>query len=105
MRATFGRHGSGVKLARVGHRGEVGVVGPLADVAGGEAGEAGAVLEQAVEMAGGHELRARLAVHVDELREEELDAGVAHVRADRLQVGRQRCRIRSGEGGADLGGG
>ena len=65
--------------ANVGHRGEVGVVGLLADVAGGEAGEAGAVLEQAVEVGGGNELRVRLAVHVHELREQELDVVFADV--------------------------
>ena len=54
----------------------------LADVAGGEAGEARAVGEQVVEMVGGHELGVRLAVHVDELREEELDPAVAGELAD-----------------------
>ena len=37
-------------------------------------GEAGAVVEQHVDPLGGDELRARLAVHVDELREEEVDS-------------------------------
>ena len=40
---------------------------------GGEAGEARAVVEQVVEVRGRDELGARLAVHVDELREQELD--------------------------------
>ena len=52
----------------------------LADVARREAGEAGAVVEQAVEVAGGHELGVGLAVHVDELREEELDPVALHPR-------------------------
>ena len=52
-------------------------------------GEAGAVVEQVVEVAGGHELGVRLAVHVDELREEELDLAVADQLAD--VVGVSRC--------------
>ena len=64
------------QAARIGHRDHVGVVRALADVAGGEPGEPGAVGEQVVEVMGGHELGARLAVHVDELREQELDAAV-----------------------------
>jgi hypothetical protein len=39
-------------------------------------GEAGALGEQVVEVVGGDQLRARLSVHVHELREEELDAVV-----------------------------
>jgi hypothetical protein len=74
--------------ARVRDRGEVVVVGLLAHRAGRVSGEAGAVFEQAVEVAGRHELGARLAVHVHELREQELDP----VRADPLAclVGRGR---------------
>ncbi len=64
------------QAARVGHGDHVGVVGTLADVAGGEPGEAGALGEQVVEVVRGHELGVRLAVHVDELREQELDARV-----------------------------
>ena len=45
----------------------------LADVAGGEAREAGAVGEQRLELLGRDQLRARLRVHVHELREQELD--------------------------------
>ena len=52
-------------------------MGALADVAGGEAREARAVGEQVVEMVRRHELGVGLAVHVDELREEELDPAVA----------------------------
>ena len=76
-RATFGFHGRIVRLAGVGDRDHVGVVRPLADVAGGEAGKPGAVGQQVVDVMGRHELGARLAVHVDELREEELDALLA----------------------------
>src|ERR1019366_1016038 len=68
-----GQHREG---PRIGDRGEVWIVGSLADIAGGEAGEAGPVLQQAVEVMGGHELGARLAVHIDELREQELDAAI-----------------------------
>ena len=50
---------------------------PLSDVAGGEAGETGPVGQQVVDVVCGHELGARLAVHVDELCEEELDALLA----------------------------
>ena len=68
----------------------------LADVAGREAGEAGAVGEQVVEMVGRHELGVRLAVHVDELREEELDLAVAGELAD--LVGALRCDQRLAHG-------
>ena len=64
------------EAARVGHRDDVGIVRALADVARGEPREAGAVVEQVVEVVRRHELCARLAVHVDELREQELDARV-----------------------------
>ena len=50
-----------------------GDAGDLPDRPGGEAGEAGALGEQVVDRLHGHQLGARLAVHVDELREEELD--------------------------------
>ena len=66
-----------------------GEFGVLADVAGGEAGEAGALGQQVVEVRGRDELGVRLAVHVDELREQELDAVGADVLA-RL-VGRLRA--------------
>jgi hypothetical protein len=46
----------------------------LADLPGGEAGEAGAVADQIVPVGGGDQLRARPRVHVDELREVELDS-------------------------------
>ena len=55
------------------HRDQVGVVGRLADVAGREPGEPGPVGEQRLELGGGDQLRVRLRVHVDELREQELD--------------------------------
>ena len=67
---------------RVGHRDHVGAVGPLSDVARGEPGEPGALGQQVVEMMGGDELGARLAVHVDELGEQELDAVVFDDLAD-----------------------
>ena len=63
---------------RVRHRDHVGIVRSLADVAGGEPGEPGAVGQQVVDVVGGDELGARLAVHVDELGEQELDAAVAY---------------------------
>ena len=68
----------------------------LADVACGEAGEAGAVGEQIVEVVRGHELRVGLAMHVDELREEELDLAVAGELAD--LVGALRCDQRLAHG-------
>ncbi len=68
-----GFQGSWMNVPDVGHRDQVGVVGRLADVAGGEPGEPGTVGEQAVELLRGNQLRARLRVHVDELREQELD--------------------------------
>ena len=73
----------------VGHRDQVRVVGRLADVAGGVAGESGAVGEQAVELLRRHQLGARLRVHVDELREQELDPLVGdRARARRRRLGR-----------------
>ena len=62
----------GVRL-RIRDRGDVRRGRGLADRAGGEASKAGAVVEQHVDALGRDELRARLAVHVDELGEEELD--------------------------------
>src|SRR5439155_26615388 len=44
-----------------------------ADLDAIEAGEAGAVMREVVEVPGRDALRARAAVHVDELREEDLD--------------------------------
>ena len=64
------------------HGGEVGMVRLLADRAGGEPGEPGAVRHQPVEQPRGHELRVRLPVHVDELREQELDVVLADVALD-----------------------
>jgi hypothetical protein len=64
----------------------------LADVAGREAREAGALVEHVVEMVRGHELGVRLAVHVDELREQELDAVLTHVRVQLLAAGGHRER-------------
>ena len=58
---------------RVGHGDDVGVIGALADVAGGKAGKPRALAEEVIEVVGGDELGVRLAVHVDELREQELD--------------------------------
>ena len=96
-RATFGFHGRIVRRAGVGDRDHVGIVRPLADVAGGEAGEPGAVGQQVVDVVGRHELGARLAVHVDELREEELDALLADDAADlvggTLGRGGLRCSV------------
>ena len=88
-RATSGFHGSVGQRARVGHRGDVRVVRALADVAGGEAGEPGAVGEQVVEVPDRHELGVRLAVHVDELGEEELDAQPVELGAELVRGGRR----------------
>ena len=62
------------EAAEVRHRGDVRVARHLADLAGREAREPGAVVDEVVEVRGRDELRARAAVHVDELGEEELDA-------------------------------
>ena len=67
---------------RVGHRDHVRAVGSLPEVARGEPGEPGALGQQVVEMMGGDELGARLAVHIDELGEQELDAVVGDDPAD-----------------------
>ena len=58
----------------VGEHREVGVGRALADVTGGEAREARAAVHQHVQARPRYRLRARLAVHVDEHRQEELDA-------------------------------
>jgi hypothetical protein len=59
--------------ARIRDRDHVRVVRPLADVAGRKAREPGPFAQQVVEVVGRHELGARFRVHVDELREQELD--------------------------------
>jgi hypothetical protein len=74
------------------HGGEVRVVRELADGAGGEPREACALLHQSVEVPRRDELRVRLPVHVDELREQELDVVLCDVALDVLRRGR------SGEG-------
>ncbi len=61
---------------RIGDRDYVGIVRSLTDVPRREAREARAVVEQVVEVVRRHELRIGLAVHVDELGEQELDATV-----------------------------
>jgi hypothetical protein len=66
----------------VGHRREVGVVGELADGPRREPREARPVLHQPVEVPRRDELRVRLAVHVDELREQEFDVVVRDVARD-----------------------
>ncbi len=75
--------------ADVRHRRHVRVVRLLADRAGGEAREARALAEQAVQVRGRYELGARLAVHVDELREQELDVVLADVALDVLAGARR----------------
>ena len=78
----------------VGDGRKVWIVGPLADLAGGETGKSGAVLHQAVEVRGGHELGVRLAVHVHELGEQELDVVGVDVLAnvvERLRCGEWLC--------------
>src|SRR5207237_895255 len=66
-------------------RGDVRVARHLADLAGGQPRDAGALVREVVEMGGGDELRARASVHVDELREEELDSAILGDLADFLQ--------------------
>ncbi len=84
------------RVAReVGDRRDVRVAGDLSDLAGGEAGEPRALLEQAVERlprADRDELRARPGVHVDELREDELDPALLHVLPDGV---RARCHAKA----------
>ena len=90
------------EAVEVGDRRDVRVARQLADLAGGEAGEARALGDEVVEVRGGHELRARTAVHVDELREEELDPALLDDLPDRLEprIRRHRhipllcCRVR-----------
>ena len=71
---------------RVGDRDHVRIVRALADVAGGEPGEAGALGEQVVDVVRRDELRARLAVHVDELSEQKLDLPLADDSPDVIGV-------------------
>ena len=82
---------------------DVGIARHLADLARGEAGKARAVSEEPVEClarADRHELRARPCVHVDELREHELDATRLHVLPDRVG----RCSSSHGGSSSDFGG-
>ncbi len=75
----------GCVARQIGDRGDVGVARSLPDLTGGEAREAGPVLEHSVERLARvdrHELRARPRVHVDELREHELDPARLHVLPD-----------------------
>ncbi len=77
--------GDGGVARQIGDRGDVGVARRLPDLTGGEAREAGPVLEQPVERLARvdrDELRARPRVHVDELREDELDPARLHVLPD-----------------------
>ena len=83
--------GENRQCVRIGHRDDVGVMRPLADVTGRKAGEPGAAVEQVIDVMSGHELRVGLAVHVDELGEQELDptfgndlAGVIGIARDRV---------------------
>ena len=75
------RHGSGVSERTSGIAARSGSCGPWPISPAAKPGEAGAVLHQAVQVGGRHELRVRLAVHVHELREQELDVVVADVLA------------------------
>ncbi len=74
---------------RVRHRRDVGIVRSLADVAGREARESGAVGEQPVQVRHRHQLGVRLAVHVDELGEDELDAAFVELGAELVRGGRR----------------
>ena len=76
------------EAAEIGHRRDVRVARQLPDLARRESREAGALLDERVEVRRGNQLRARAAVEIDELREDELDAAVLHRRADRLEPGR-----------------
>ena len=83
-------------------RRDVRVARHLADLAGREPGKAGALLDQAVECiarADRDELRARTRVHVDELREHELDTARLHVLPDRIR----RSRPSHGSSSSDVG--
>ena len=80
--------GDRCEAAEVRDGGDVRVAGELADLAGGEPREAGAVLDELVEVRGRDELRARPRVHVDELREVELDAPLFGDAADLVDAGR-----------------
>ena len=68
------------------HRDHVWAVRRLPDVAGSEAGEAGAAGKQVVEVVRRHELRTRLAMHVNKLSKEKLDPLVGDNLAYRVFV-------------------
>ena len=87
------------EAVEVGHRGNVRIARQLADLAGREPGESGTVLDECVEVCRRDQLRARAAVEVDELREDELDAALVHGCANRLEPGwvnAHRAPFRSG---------
>ena len=86
-RAISGFHGRWVSVRASGIAAMSGIVRALADVAGREAGEARPVGEQPLEVRDRHELRVRLAVHVDELREDELDAPLVELGAELVRGG------------------
>ena len=88
-RAISGFHGRCVSVRGSGIAAMSGIVRALADVAGREAGEPGAVGEQPVEVRDGHQLGVRLAVHVDELGEDELDAPLVELGAELVRGGRR----------------
>ena len=75
--------------ADVRHRRHVRVVRLLPDRPGGKAGEAGAFAQERVQVACRHELGARLAVHVHELREQELHVVLTEVALDVLPGARR----------------
>jgi hypothetical protein len=77
--------------------GSSGVVGSLADVAGGEAREPRPLGQQVVDVVGGDQLGAGLAVHVDELGEQELDAVLGDDSPDVVGGGGLPNVVRAGE--------
>ena len=90
--ARLPRHRS--EARQVGHRREVGVVGQLPDLTGRKAGESGTVVDEIVEASRRHELRARAGVHVDELREVELDRALLRLPTDIFHSRCCRCHHR-----------
>src|SRR6266508_349610 len=68
----------------------------LADLAGCEPGEARALAEEVVQIRGWYELGARECIHVNELREEELDLALLHLVAYLIEAGHAELLPRSG---------
>ena len=86
-RATSGRQGRCVSERTSGIAAMSGSCGPWPMSPAAKPAKPAPSVEQIVEVPHGHELRVRLAVHVDELREEELDAELVELLADRFRSG------------------